>query len=638
MPIIHSVLSAATLFILLLSGCSQNTKKGSPYQKLSLSAVEKQTFVSKEDLDTLFMQTRYVDNQERNPLYITISRRLTQNSQYTLGQILLDKTADLTQDEYEEQLLLLAQQNLNLRRFSHAYRNLQKLRHLPAAESLRYHLLLSWYFYEQGSYSSYLLELENARQIAAIENPQLQQVLIRTSWRSLQMAKPEQIQQLKAHPSPILQSWLALRSITDPVDNPAVLRAPATTLAQLKAWQDENAHHPATNLLKLAPAAEQVQAETPHARKVGLMLPLTGKHHKAAQAIQKAVFTTYLSHRPRDQVLTIYDSGQDSVLSLYRRAAQDDHNDAMIGPLTKSETDTLLQGQHLTIPTLTLNRSTLSQRNLIQYSLASAPETQQLISNMILGGYRHPLVISDTSSSSNDTAADFIRQFKAAGGIIADDVKLENNYNEGVSQALGTAQSRIRHQFMQSLTNEPVRMVLDKRHDIDSIFVAGELTNARQMIPMLKYHYSGDLPIFSTSSINKSANPHKNQDLGSALFFDIPTTNELKLSPKRTDLATKIMHQLQSSDPSGFFESFRFYGLGVDAYLITQSDYLWQALDGYLIFGVNGILSKDAQGRINRELVRMIFRHGIAQRDTRFDGMREHWRQLTHQHLLNLTQ
>ena len=633
MSIIHFTLSTATIVLLLLSGCSQSPKKGSPYQKLSLSAVEKQTFVSKEDLDTLFMQTRYAESHERNPLYITISRRLTQNSQYTLAQILLDKTSDMSTDEQEEQLLLLAQQNLNLRRFSHAYRNLQKLQNLSASHSLRYHMLLSWYYYEQGSYSSYLIELENARQIAATEKPELQHALVLTSWRSLQLAKPEQIQQLSAHPSPMLQSWLALRSITDPTDNPDVLRSPESTMAKLKQWHIDNPYHPAGTLLKLDHGEQETPSTHFSARKIGLMLPLTGKHQKAAQAIQKAVFTTYLHHRPRDQVLTIYDSGQDNVQNLYQRAQREDHADAMIGPLTKAETDELIQGQNLSVPTLTLNRASYNQAQLTQYSLASSAETQQLVSNMMLGGYRHPIVLTDTTPSSNDISADFVQQFKAAGGLIADDIKLESNYNQGVSQALGTEQSRTRHQFMQSLTNEPVRMVLDKRHDIDSIFIAGELTNARQLIPMLKYHYSGNLPIFSTSSINKSANPHKNQDLGSALFFDIPTSNEIKLSPKRTDLASKIMHQFQTSDPSGFFESFRFYGLGVDAYLITQSNYLWKAVDGYLIFGVNGILSKDNKGHVNRELVRMIFRNGIAQRDTRYDSMREHWRQLTHRFL-----
>jgi len=635
MSIIQLTLSTATLVLLLLSGCSQSPKKRAPYQKLSLSAVEKQTFVSKEDLDTLFMQTRYVENHERNPLYITISRRLTQNSQYTLAQILLDKTADMTPDEQEEQLLLLAQQNLNLRRFSHAYRNLQKLQNLPASDTLRYHMLLSWYYYEQGSYSSYLIELDNARQIAATEKPELHDALVQTSWRSLQLAKPEQIQQLSAHPSPMLQSWMTLRSITDPTDNPDVLRSPEMTLAKLKQWHKDNPYHPAGSLLRLDQDENETETLSTNlsARKIGLMLPLTGKHQKAAQAIQKAVFTTYLNHRPRDQVLTIYDSGQDNVHTLYQRAQHQDHADAMIGPLTKAETDELLHGPRLSLPTLTLNRTSYSQPHLTQYSLASAAETQQLVSNMILSGYRHPIILTDTAPSSNDISADFVKQFKASGGMIADDIKLENNYNQGVSQALGTEQSRSRHQFLQGLTSEPVRMVLDKRHDIDSIFIAGELTNARQLIPMLKYHYSGNLPIFSTSSINKSANPHKNQDLGSALFFDIPTSNEIKLSPKRADLAAKIMHQLQASDPSGFFESFRFYGLGVDAYLITQSNYLWKAVDGYLIFGVNGILSKDKQGHVNRELVRMIFRNGIAQRDTRYDSMREHWRQLTHQFL-----
>lgn len=146
-----------TGLITLLPGCSHHltpSSSGPHYKKLSLSTVEKQTFISKEDLDTLFMQTQYANADEKNPLFITISRRLSKDSQYELAKILLHHTDTLTRDEFEEKHLLLAQQHLNLRQFTQAQHALKKLQNTPATSSPRYQLLSAWHQYEKGDRKS----------------------------------------------------------------------------------------------------------------------------------------------------------------------------------------------------------------------------------------------------------------------------------------------------------------------------------------------------------------------------------------------------------------------------------------------------------------------------------------------------
>ena len=91
------------------------------------------------------------------------------------------------------------------------------------------------------------------------------------------------------------------------------------------------------------------------------------------------------------------------------------------------------------------------------------------------------------------------------------------------------------------------------------------------------------------------------------------------------------MHQ---NDPNHYFEHHRFYGLGVDAYLIAQTGYLWDMLDGYVIQGANGTLTKDANGIIHRGLSRMAFKDGIVVIDKRYHPVREQWRSLAHLSLL----
>ena len=393
-------------------------------------------------------------------------------------------------------------------------------------------------------------------------------------------------------------------------------------------WQSQFQDHPANKLFK---TALQPYTDAYHPlKKIGLLLPLTGKHRQASELIQKALFTAYFETRPSEQMITVYDTGQTQVYEQYRKATHEDKVQSIIGPLTKLEIDDLLSHQQIDTATLALNNASVERALLTQYSLAPLEETEQLVDNMILSGYRHPLILTDGTANATALANAFIEKFRAKGGVADAPVVVSDNINQGVADVMGTRDSQARHQFAQSLSSDPIRVVAEKRRDVDSIFAAGGMAHTRQLIPMLKYHYSGNLPIFATSTINKTSNPHKNQDLSGAIFFDTPLSPAVHQSAKRIDLPRKVMEKLKSSNPSRFFEQFRFYGLGFDAYLINQTSYLWDILDNYMIIGVNGILTRDQHGLIHRELSRMVFKHGAATVDGRYDNVREQWRQLTH--------
>ena len=50
----------------------------------------------------------------------------------------------------------------------------------------------------------------------------------------------------------------------------------------------------------------------------------------------------------------------------------------------------------------------------------------------------------------------------------------------------------------------------------------------------------------------------------------------------------------------------------VDAYLLLQTHYLDTVIDGYLIHGINGTLSIQQDGHVDRALSRMVFNNGAA--------------------------
>jgi outer membrane PBP1 activator LpoA protein len=626
------LLLSAMSALLLLCSCkvsSNATKTDNPnFEKLSLHAVEKQTFVSQEDLDTLFMQTRYVSQADKNQLYLTISRRLTKDSQYALAKILLDKIDQLSADEYAEKHALLAQQNLSMRQFTQAHQALMHLQQTSAVDPIRYRMLLSWYLFERGSFTSYMLSTTEAYRQAE-QQPKTQRAILAITWRSLQLAHAAQIKQLAAHPDPTIQGWLALRAIVDPTQNPKMISSPQDTLLSLRQWRQSYVDHPAAALLK-APVDDPSFAPA-SAGRIGLMLPITGKNQKAAQLIQKALLATYFETRPQEQTLSIYDTSRKNASHLYNDAVGRDKVDAIIGPLTKPETEELLSTQTISVPTLVLNRTKTQRPQLTQYSLSAAQETSQLTNDMLLGGYLHPLIITDTSSQSQSIADDFSDEFARHGGVVAQSSALSGDLNRAIASALGTDASAARHHYIQGKSSDHVQSTLNKRRDIDSIFVAGDAKHARQLVPLLKYHYSGELPIFTTSSVYSTDNRQKNKDLSNAIFFDTPLSHTQSIGPAAGALTHSLMQKLHREDPGHYFEHHRFYGLGVDAYLVMQTGYLWSLLDGYLIHGANGILTKDTDGAVQRELTRMVFRDGVATTDKRYGPIREQWRSIAHQ-------
>lgn len=134
------------------------------------------------------------------------------------------------------------------------------------------------------------------------------------------------------------------------------------------------------------------------------------------------------------------------------------------------------------------------------------------------------------------------------------------------------------------------------------IFLAGTHRAARGIIPALKFHHAGDLPVYATSHVySGSLDRNADRDLDGVIFCDLPWTltsnNTFKASFDTTWKDQRVYTRL--------------FALGVDAYNIVQNLKYLQSHDYARFSGETGNISMDENQRLHRELLWAQFRNGV---------------------------
>jgi outer membrane PBP1 activator LpoA protein len=142
------------------------------------------------------------------------------------------------------------------------------------------------------------------------------------------------------------------------------------------------------------------------------------------------------------------------------------------------------------------------------------------------------------------------------------------------------------------------------RGDADFVFVAGTPSVERLMVSQLKFHYAGDLPVYSTSD-SFEPDPGANGDLDGVSFPDMPWM--VSADP----VTARIRDAVRGAWPARTARLDRLYAFGFDAYRLVP------ALRGNVlsgsgeIAGVTGKLRLDQHNRIRRDLNWTQIRNGV---------------------------
>ncbi|HBY55299.1 MAG TPA: penicillin-binding protein activator [Coxiellaceae bacterium] len=346
--------------------------------------------------------------------------------------------------------------------------------------------------------------------------------------------------------------------------------------------------------------------ETPN--NIVLMLPLKGEFAANSQAIRNGFLAAYYNSRKQRPEISIkvIDTTDDDVQTLYQQAVADGA-EVIVGPLTKQEVVAVMGMNPLPVPTIALN--TLDDYthnfapNLYQFGLLPQDEAIQVAVKMMQEQHNRAAIIVPENSWGNKIATAFKNKYESEGGRVVATLNYHSalNLSQQICPFLAQDPMKLcvpqkRKDKKQNASSESMR-----RQDINAIFLVATVAQARQIVPLLKFYYAGDLPIYSTSAVyTGTPNPALDQDIDGVYFCDMPWV--LKDPGLFSEDLQAIHKQITTLWADSLVGYNRFYALGVDAYNLALG------LNGFLsapqsgVNGASGVLYLDDFNHIYREL------------------------------------
>jgi len=402
------------------------------------------------------------------------------------------------------------------------------------------------------------------------------------------------------------RSWLTLGSLATSTGQQGV--GWANGIAR---WRAANPDHPALTVLGDAEAFDHELLDYP--RQIALLLPLTGGSAAAGKAIQNGFLGAYFataSALDDRQLVRIYDVNSEGGAGAAYQTAVADGAEFVIGPLLKNNVMELANDILVPVPILTLNYlpdDTLAPPGLYQFALAPEDEAASAAVRALGDGYTRAVALVPNNDWGRRVLQSFATEFEGLGGTLLDYRSYtpdKQDFSNEIENLMGLTGSVQRYQRMRANIGSSLQFDPRRRQDVEFIFLAAAAGPARLLKSQLKFHYSGDLPAYSTSSVN-SLDGRSNSDLNGIMFADTPWL----IDPQPW---IRFLPQTYSEYWPEERRLGRLHAMGYDAYNLVAT--LYASRDGEIVDldGATGELFLDQHGRVHRRLAWAQFQRGEA--------------------------
>ena len=578
-----------TVFICLLTNCASvsdnhlqvNEKLASPYTMPAAAYLS---------------MAKNQEGEKQQALKIMAAGRLIYDGNWQQGRIILTRLKPMTDEIAEKKNLLLAKINLIRSRPTTAIRTLAKIKNIDKLSlyyQSQYHEMLAEAYQERGDITNAVSERSKLNQI--LPDATSKQNNLRSQWLLLTSLPDSELNTLsiESDDGSETKGWMTLAQISH-----YQYQKPNEMLDAIKDWQSIYPQHPANSLLKTS-SGDAYLFKKP--RNIALLLPTSGPISGPGRAIRDGFMSAYKSSKESGLInINTYDTHHADIVSLYERAIQDGA-DYVVGPLSKPDVAKVAELSH-PVPTLLLNDlNHPTQGQAYQFGLSPESEARQVASKARKSGYTKALVIAPNDAWGEAVVDAFKNQWQAGGGQVVDQFDYEKsaNLNQSIKDFLHISQSQARKKSLQSVLGESLRSTPRRRQDFDMIFLLAYPSKARQIMPLLKYYYAGDVPVYSTSAVYGGyPSSMKNRDLDGIIFCDMPWIFNHNLGHKNWP------EKLNSYN--------RLYALGLDSYVLSTQ------LNQLLLFPAMGV--RDNSGvlylRQDNQIARILawgqFKNGLA--------------------------
>lgn len=534
---------------------------------------------------------------EQQNLLLMAAGRFIYDGQWREGIKTLAQTNNLSPEQTSEKNILLAKTDLIREQPKAAVARLSGVREinsLPSFYQVQFHEILANAYESIGNASESVIERIKLERLLTDEVAQANNR--RILWLTLTKLPVAELNTLaiEAQEGSDLQGWMELALI--PRQNSANAEA---TYARVEQWQQQYPGHPANGILPSPlSAVKPYLHRTP--RQMALLLPLTGPLAGPGNAIRDGFVSAAESNPASEAKIRLYDTAAGNVADLYQQAVADGA-DYVVGPLSKTDVASVAAMDH-PVPTLLLNdMETGTNTNAYRFGLSPSNEARQVAVKARKRGLRRALIIAPKGIWGDEIVAAFSSQWRSSDGIISDQLRYANNedLNIAVRDILHISDSQVREKKLKQLLGSNIQSVPARRQDFDMIFMLAYPSKARQIMPLLKYYFAGDVPVYATSTVySGSLNIMKDKDLNGIIFCDMPWV---------------FAHQLGNKNWPEQLNSYnRLYALGMDSYALANQ------LNQLLLFSAMGVNDKSGALYLNRaqQVARIPawgqFRNGVA--------------------------
>ena len=374
-------------------------------------------------------------------------------------------------------------------------------------------------------------------------------------------------------------------------------------------WREANAFHPAMVIVDRLQLPDELNLDYP--RQIALLLPLSGRTAPAGHAVQNGFFGAYFSTASSlddPQTVRVYDVTTEGGASAAYSNAVADGADFVIGPLLRDNVIELANDILVPVPVLTLNylpEDTLAPPGLFQFALAPEDEARSAAGRALADGYTKAVALVPNNDWGRRVLTSFSTEFEALDGTLLD----YRTYTPGIQDFSNTIEDLMalsgsvrRYQRLRANIGGPLQFDPRRRQDSEFIFLAADAPAGRLLKSQLKFHYSGDLPVYSTSSIN-AMDGRSNSDLNGIMFADTPWI----VAPQSWIESLPPLYNEHWPEERRLG---RLHAMGYDAYQLIAALFAARTDQMQEIDGATGKLYLDHDGRVRRHLAWAQFQNG----------------------------
>ncbi len=374
-------------------------------------------------------------------------------------------------------------------------------------------------------------------------------------------------------------------------------------------WQDEYVDHPAIGVLSDLSLPQDSLLNYP--RQIAILLPLSGNSEAAGNAVKNGFLGAYfaaVSGIDSEQQIRIYDvNAEGGVVGAYSEAILNGA-EFVVGPLLRRNVAELASELLLPVPVLSLNYlddNQTSPPGFFQFALSPEDEAASAAQRAVENDGVRAVALVPANDWGRRMVTSFATEFEGLGGELLEYRSYEPNsqdFSFEIENVMALSQSVQRYQRLRANIGGPLQFDPRRRQDVDLIFLAADAKAGRLIKSQLKFHYAGDLPVYSTSFIY-AMDGRSDADLNGVQFADAPW---VIAPPAWIADYPDVYGEYWPSEK----RLTRLHAMGYDAYHLVGE--LFNSRDHRMneIVGATGRLFLSADGRIHRRLAWAQFERG----------------------------